>query len=117
MIHNFKKTIRITEMNVEEFLREKRIQYHNLYGQEQISWKLYYINMRIWNKFYRNHPEYYTYEMPHDVKEEVMEGINEYYGSLLYCECGSITAMKNKNKHEKTKKHINYINSLNMEKN
>ena len=54
--------------------------------------------------------------MPHDVNEEVMEKINEYYGSLLYCECGSIIAMTNKRKHDKTKKHINYIKSLNMEK-
>ena len=99
-------------MNVEEFLREKRIQYHNLYGQEQISWKLYYINMRIWNKFYRNHPEYYTYEMPHDVKEEVMEGINEYYGSLLYCECGAIIRHDGYARHTRTKKHLK-----NMEKN
>jgi hypothetical protein len=108
MIHNFKKTIRITEMNVEEFLREKRIQYHNLYGQEQISWKLYYINMRIWNKFYRNHPD----GIPNDVREEVMEEINEYYGSLLYCECGAIIRHDGYARHTRTKKHLK-----NMEKN
>jgi hypothetical protein len=57
-------------MDFQDYLRELRLQYHNLSGQEQINWKLYYINMRIWTTFYRNHPEYYTKQMPH----------SEYYG-------------------------------------
>jgi hypothetical protein len=66
-------------------------------------------------KLKKNNNEWYS-----DNKIEKSENSRKYYhnnkekmNAPYYCECGSSTTTQNKARHNKTIKHINYMNSFN----
>jgi len=93
-------------LRTKEERKERKTQYNKKYYQEKKEY--FEIKKNEWRK---NNPNY-----DNEYREKNIVKINEYEKKRnsikTKCVCGSIYIKRQKYKHEKSKKHINYVNSL-----